>query len=288
MRISGFGFGGSGQGGNKGNTNTFRRRHRVGERVSGRILRRERHGLAWVNFEGVELLAQIETNPEPGSTLLFQIMSLEPEIELKELAVARAMGDPLSPAADTFWAARTRFEAATSSLREELASSTGSPEERKQLFERLVSANEQWAALWHELSTARTNASTILIQRGIGVLEYAPWLLPEALSGELLIVEHTSKSGTATLETAFSFMVPGIGQCELKLLETAPTAGARLYLEHPDNAKAAESLLRARMLAHLDVDFHGTSPLPIASRAGVLAPLLTAGPSAPPRFSRRV
>lgn len=289
MRI--FGFGSNSSGHNKhqqDRSGTFRKRHRVGERVSGRILRRERPGLAWVNFEGVELLAQIESNPEPGSTLLFQVMQLEPEIELKELAVARSLGDPLSPAADAFWSARTRFEAATAKLRDVLSQHSGSPQERQRAFYEAVKEVPRWRELWQRLVKAQSAASDILTQRGIGGLEYAPWLLPEALSAEMLVVRHSAADGSNTKETAFAFMVPGIGQCELKLLEASDKTDARLFMEYPDKIRAAEKLLHARIFVHIDAAFHGVSSLPPRSRAGVLAPLLTTGAFAAPRFSRRV
>jgi len=292
MRVSGKGassdFGStSGQGGNRGNA--FRRRHRTGERLSGRILRREAPGLAWVDFQGLELLATIQSDPDPGVTLLFQIICLEPDIRLQELRVARAAGDPLGPAVDAFWAARSQFESRCETLRTTLGGMPGSPAARKTAFCEALLQNAELASGFTALNAARKVVCAYTLARGTGRLEYRPWLLPEALSMEML-VRSSLDTGSATglTETALSCNLPGAGQCELRFVQRPPRVSARLLVEHTEAAAAAMEILTRSGFPAPSVQLFDPAPLSPAFRAGVLAPLLACGPGARPRFSRQV
>jgi len=264
----------------------------VGERVTGRVLKRERPGYAWVDFEGLELLTNIESDPEPGSLLLFQIIRLEPDILLQELHVARAQGDPLGPAVDLFWAARTRFETISAGLRKELSDLPGPEQPRKDAFDALLAGTPDLAQGFKQVTQACTAINTLLSARGAGQLDYRPWLLPEALSGELLSISRTrtnpaSEQSPTIVETGFSFTLPPHGQCEMRLLASPPTITVRLFLEHPGLGPAFERLIRAFLFAGQDVDFFTPSVLPPEARAGVLAPQLSMD-RARSRFARRV
>lgn len=287
MRITG--FGGWGGGGSKGQgrdrADAFRRRHRVGERVTGRVLRHESTNHAWVDFEGIELLAGIQSAPAPGSVLLFVILRTEPDILLQELQVARAAGDPLSGVADAFWAARARFESLSWDIRTTAGKAAGGPNARERAFRAALDDAPDAAKVFALAEEAVDAANGLLALRGGMRLGYRPWLLPETLSGETITMPP-SKGGIT--ETAHSFTFPGHGQCELRLMEGAEGAGARLLLESMDLAPAFEKLVRLRGLVSDDQDFFTPAPLPLSARAGVLAPLLAAGHGDRPRFARRV
>lgn len=290
MRIRGYGAGtgagGHGQGGDR--PGAFRRRHRPGERLAGRVLRREAPGLAWVDFQGLELLASIASDPEPGETLLFEVLRTDPDIVLREIPVARAAGDPLGPAADAFWAARSQFEANAAPLREALEAAGPGPARRQAAFARALDAAPGLEALFRTLEQARAAASALTAARGAGSLEYRPWLMPRALSGEMLVAGRPARpGGEAVTETTFSFAVPGPGQCELRLLESATRASARLLAEHPDKAAELLLALRAGGWPGERVRLFAPAPLPAPARAGALAALLRAA-GARPRLSRRV
>lgn len=285
MRITGHGSGwGSGPKGGRERADVFRRRHRPGERVTGRVLRRDGPGEAWVDFEGVELLASIQSDPAPGSVLLFTILRLEPDILLQELHVARAAGDPLVPAADAFWTARARFESLSWDARA-AAGEKDEPEARERALRSALAEAPDAAEALERTERAAAEVSLLLAARGGPVLGYRPWLLPETLSGEMLTLTNPS---SRLSETRFSFTLPGQGQCELRLMSGPDAAGARLYLEHPQLAPAFEKLLVLRGLATSDQAFFKAAPLPPSARAGVLAPLLGAGQPGRPRFARRV
>lgn len=294
MRISGWGS--SNSGGNRRErrgSSVFQGRHRVGERVSGRVLKRERPGYAWVDFEGIELLASIESDPEPGSLLLFQIIRLEPDILLQELHVARAQGDPLGPAVDLFWSARTRFESISTELRKELATLPGPVQPRKDAFETLLGkAPPDLAHGFGQVMQACKAINALLSARGAGRLDYQPWLLPEALSGELIEVSRPRSDpapgqSPTLVETGFSFTLPPHGQCEMRLLVSPPAATVRLFLERPGLGSAFETLLRSFLFVGQAVEFFSPANLPPEARAGILAPQLSIG-QARPRFARRV
>jgi len=284
MRISGQGssFFGGGSRKERDRRAAFTRRHRVGERVSGRVLKRERPGYAWVDFEGVELLANIQSDPDPGTLLLFEVIRLEPDIMLQELSVARSQGDPLGPAIDRFWAARTRFESLSAPLRAELAALEASPDKRRAAFLAGLERDPELAAAFAAVSQAATSVSEQLANRGGGRLDYAPWLAPEALSSELL-----TRAAASTEETAFSFTLPSHGHCEMRLISDPPRRTVRLFLERPELGPAFEDLLRKRLFAGLEVEFFAPAPLPPGARAGLLGPLL-GSVLARPRFARRV
>ncbi|BBD07980.1 hypothetical protein [Desulfovibrio ferrophilus] len=293
MRISGWGSNNSSDSRKERERSAaFQRRHRIGERVTGRVLKRERSGYAWVDFEGLELLANIQSDPEPGSRLLFQIIRLEPDILLQELHVAQAQGDPLGPAVNLFWATRTRFESASTELRKVLSAMPGPEQQRKVVFElRLAEASD----LAHEFQLvikARDAVNALLATRGEGRLDYRPWLLPDALSGEMLTVKRPEPSpaqdqGTAIEETAFSFALPPHGQCEMRLMVSPTTATVRLFLEHTGLAPAFEKILLSFLFSEKSVEFFTPTNLPPEARAGVLAPQLSSG-QALPRFARRI
>lgn len=286
MRISGRGFFGGGSAKGRQRAGEFTRRHRVGERVSGRVLKRERPGYAWVDFEGIELLANIQSDPEPGQRLLFEVMRLEPDILLQELAVARAQGDPLGPAIDLFWAARTRFESAASPLRAELAALPGPEAPRREAFAARLAAAPELARAFATVSEAAAAINEIISPRDGGTLDYRPWLIPEALSGEMLTLTRHRQGAAPVLETGFSFLLPPHGQCELRLMASGNDRTARLFLEQTGLAPAFEKLLRTYVFKD-EVQFFSPAPLPREARAGVLAPLLGAGRGRP-RFARRV
>ncbi|MBF0481976.1 MAG: hypothetical protein HQK81_05235 [Desulfovibrionaceae bacterium] len=63
----------------------FRRTHEVGDTVRGRVLRYEPPRRCWVEIDGRELLAEASIEAPVGSFLTFRIISLEPEIVLRDL-----------------------------------------------------------------------------------------------------------------------------------------------------------------------------------------------------------
>ena len=109
MRVTGYGTGFGQQDGSRDRAAAFRARHSIGQRIKGRILRREQNGLSWVQVGGEELLARLEVQAEPGDQLIFIVRALTPEIMLQALAGGASAGD-VPGLVQRFRAAREVFE----------------------------------------------------------------------------------------------------------------------------------------------------------------------------------
>jgi len=251
----------------------FRRRHKPGDRLTGRVLRREASGLSWVDFAGLALLAEIPSDPAPGEVRLFEVEGTEGRIRLRELGPART---PLPAALDlaAFRRARARFEALAGPLLDELAAEP--PSQRHAAFTRLVAADPALTEAWAETDAALAGLAADLAALGLGQPGYLPWLLPAARESELAILPPSG----SLHRTDFSFVLPGgpagQGAGEVILLHSpaqVAKCGARLYLERQDLAPlAAEAaLLLTPTGAHTDI--LGLHPLPPERRGGVLAAL---------------
>ncbi len=265
MRIGGYGsgFGGYGDGGQE-RGQLFRKRHRVGDRLRGVMLRWEAEGLAWVNVEGQELLAEIATRPEPGQYLYFLVRSLVPEIVLQEILPASVGAQAAFPdLARTFWSARTRFE---SSLRNrELRWPGKNAAERKTAFFSLLAQDTHLALEFAALLGPLSWLNLGLKARGAGRIYYLPWLLHEPLACELLATGRQLASGSVT-ELALGFDHLDMGHCELQVLLQGKRAGVRLLAEHPDKCLA-------KIPDTPGLQWHGVSSLP-HGHTNVLSALL--------------
>lgn len=63
----------------------FRKAHRAGQKVRGTVVEWRGQGLAWVEIDGYGLLAQLSPDCALGRERTFLVVSLSPNIELKEL-----------------------------------------------------------------------------------------------------------------------------------------------------------------------------------------------------------
>ncbi len=272
MRIDGYGsgFGGYGGGGEE-RGRLFRKRHRVGDRLRGVMLRWEAEGLAWVNVEGQELLAEIATRPDPGQYLYFLVRSLVPEIILQEILPASVGAQAAFPdLARAFWGARTRFESAL--RKRSLRWSGKNAAARKQKFFALLAQDPELALEFADLLGPLSWLNLGLQARGAGRLYYLPWLMPEPMACELLAGGRKLTSGSVA-ELALGFDHPEMGHCELQLLLQGKRAGARLFAEHPDKC-------HPRIPDTPGLEWHGATQLP-HGRTNVLSALLNADNSRP-------
>jgi hypothetical protein len=276
VRIGDFGSGnGPGQSPDRRERSAaFRRRHSPGDRLTGRVLRREAPGLSWVDFAGLTLLADIASDPEPGDLRLFEVVDTAGRIRLRELGPARAPL-PAAPGLAAFRSARSRFEALAGPLLDSLAELP--PPQREAAFARQVAAVPDLAAAWQTVGAALAALAADFAALGLGEPGYRPWLLPSARESELAALPRAG----ALLRTDFSFVLPGApsgqGAGEVILLRRPDEAGAagcgaRLYLERPDLAVvAAEAALL--LAPHGRAEILGVHPLPPDRRGGVLASL---------------
>ena len=63
----------------------FRRAHRIGQKVRGTVVEWRDEGLAWVVVDGYGLLAQLSPDSTLGLERTFLVVSLAPNIVLKEV-----------------------------------------------------------------------------------------------------------------------------------------------------------------------------------------------------------
>lgn len=264
----------------------FCRRRRPGQRIVGRILRRERPGLSWVDFDGQALLADIPSDPDPGQVRLFEVERTEPDILLREIGPVRTA--PAAAAADlaAFRLARSRFEAAAADLLQALGA-LDDPGQRAAAFAQAVAQSPPRA--WEEAVRALDALEAAFARCGLGRPGYQPWVLPQARDSELVFLPL---SGDLS-ETALSFTLPGTGAGEVRLL-CGPArpghagCGARLFLENKALAPAAAQAALALAPAGVRPEMLGCAALPLERRAGVLAAAVAGLSGRGAHFSGRV
>jgi len=264
----------------------FRRAHRVGQRLTGRLLRWEGEGLGLVNIQGHELTALVASQPAPGQTLCFVVERLYPEVVLKELHGGPG-GDP-GPAVlfNDFRQARAMADKALAPLEARLASlELANPLERKHAFFDLAARDKAVLTPLARL-LASVHALNALLEPAHGVTLASPnWLLPQVKSRELLTFHSLEDQPQ---ETHFFCILPRLGRCEIRMY----ALGARLSLKaftEADIPKATVAKVLAKVLPQADkADFLGAFPLPPQSRAGIVARLLGLDTAASFSFERRV
>ena len=259
-------------GGREDRAAAFRRRHRVGERVRGRLVRFEAPGLAWVVFDREPLLARIESSPPAGANLHFLVTSLYPEIVLKELRPGQAPA-PTPPARllQQLHAARAGFGEAARGL---LAALDAIPEPpgRRAAFQAGLAANPEAAEAWLALLLAAARINVRLAPGGFR-LACLPWLAPRAEEFELV-----ARTATAAPlgEVLCSCLLPRLGRLKVQALHRRGRVAFRLALDEPVDLGRVRGIVRERLAAIMPADAEclAVEPLPPEARAGVLAELL--------------
>lgn len=295
MRIRGQSTGGFSGGGRESGSEreVFRRGHRVGDRVRGRILGPAGHGLTLVQAGGHRLTAGIADPPPPGTVLDFLVTGLDPDIVLKVIHPAAASG--MSPA-DLLGSIATLAARLESLPLTAKAATAATLPERYRDFILLARRSPETAGLLRELSRLHALVDRLL-SRGLppgsgmigatGRLRYrrTPWLLPGARSQELLIRKDSDRG---FVEIILGFTLDLLGRAEVRLLSRPDDAGYRLLAERTEHAGAIGERIEAefRHLAPSGAVARclGSFPLPRPEAIGVLARLL--GP--PPGLQRSV
>ncbi|MDD4951098.1 MAG: hypothetical protein PHV85_00985 [Desulfovibrionaceae bacterium] len=278
MRITGYAQGrGQGPGDRQRRGAAFRNRHRVGDRVQGRVLGWEGPGLAWVSIDNQPLLARIGSRPAPGSVMHFRVTALYPEIVLQELGAGPGRGSALLAVMQDFGLARARFEAAA---REILGQNAALPEAegRRKALSRALAQEPDTAGLYLEVARCAALVDSALAGAGQGRFSYPPWLMPGAGRQELVArraADRGPDKGPPLVELILGFELDGLGAGQIRLLSRGGEAGFRVLLERPDQASALLKFLGAqgpgltRRSTCLGVD-----RLPESAHGGVLPEIL--------------
>ncbi|MHC1701252.1 MAG: hypothetical protein AB9900_09785 [Humidesulfovibrio sp.] len=272
MRIKGYGTGQQGRPGpGRERADSFRARHSIGERIKGRVLRRDPSGLYWVQVGGEELLARLEVQTEPGDALLFVVRALVPEIHLQALQ-GDSPQDDLPGLVQRFRTARAAFESQAEPLFGVLARTPPMLSQRQEAFGLALRGNAEAAGLFAQAQALlqRINES---LPAGHGALAlYEPWLLPGVRRQE--IIRKNTSNGF--VEASLSGFRPACGGLELRLMSRAGECSLRLMAEHPDKTGPLQVELAALVRDGLGVEaqFLTVTKLAAHAGAGVLSELL--------------
>ncbi len=290
MRIKGYGSGGAGQQGlGRERADAFRSRHSIGERLKGRVLRRDPSGLYWVQVGGEELLARLELETEPGDTLLFVVRALVPEIRLQALQ-GDAPQDDLPGLVQAFRAARETFETQASSLLQVITAVPPLLAQRREAFA-IALAGDTEAAVLHgqaqallerinqAITTQAMTTQAMTTGHGSTAL-YEPWLLPGVRQQEIVRRMTGSSGGSGFAEACLSGRTAGCGGLEVRLMSRSAECSLRVLAERPDQTGPLQVELAAlvRDGLHAEPQFLGVARLAAGAGAGVLAELLGDAP----------
>jgi len=230
MRISGYGSGFGQPGGERDRAAAFRARHSIGQRVKGRILRRETNGLYWVQVGEAELLARLEVNANPGDQLLFIVRALTPEIMLQALSAGVEAGD-LTGLVQRFRAAREVFEMQGAAILTYVSTIPPQASLRRDAFSQALGRHQESAQQLTKTQDylAQINASLAAEQNAEAL--YEPWLLPGLRRQEML----RRARADGTVETALSATDPACGGIEARIISGA-SARLAVTAERPETA----------------------------------------------------
>jgi len=271
VRITGFGAGGQPPGGERDRAAAFRARHSIGQRVRGRILRREQNGLTWVLVGGEELLARLEVPAEPGDELFFIVRALSPEIMLQALPPGQAAAD-LPGLVQRFRAAREIFEQQDAGLFEPLMGLPPSPGARHKAFQAALAkspaAADRLAKVLDILGQINAGLDPAA---GLEAL-YLPWLLPALRRQEAWRKAESAalSAGSAACGGLEARLALRPGLCALRLLCQFPAKSGPLQAE-------AEALAREGL--GLETEVTASALTRATPRGGVLGELLGDAPA---------
>jgi len=222
----------------------FRRAHRPGQVLHGRMLRFVRGNMAWVNVAGHELLAELRTRPEPGVPLLFLVEQTLPDILLRELDPEEARHyqahPPRTPQdiARDYLAAR---DALDSLLHQRLwpASPAGDTPhaarafQGKAAFTAFIAQDAEALAAFTLVQRHRLAVNRMLAERNSGELYHLPWLLPQARGVELL----RAQGEHGVLRLTIGAVLPRLGRTLVQALAGSEKLAYRLFLEHAETTR---------------------------------------------------
>lgn len=264
MRIRGSGKDGGGFFGGRNRSDSFRRKHRLGQKVRGVLLKNVPDDMAWVEINGDRLLAQLSVVHPEGARLTFIIEQLTPYIILKELREHGHGGgaDVLVPA-NAFDTARALFEARFRPLADQKTSMPA-----REFLILLAGSAELYTRYADAARCAE--ALTALLGNDEERILYQPWLAPETRR-QVTFVRPAPDTGLT--ETIVEFDHPSMRLVRAEFLHGKDRVACRLKMQHMRHAKALARYLAAK--AHpelpLRVDPPGVAKLPSSGHGGIIA-----------------
>jgi hypothetical protein len=280
MRIKGYGAGlgerQNRQDPGRERAEAFRTRHSIGERIKGRVLRRDPSGLYWVQVGQEELLARLEVQTEPGDQLLFVVRALIPEIRLQALQ-GDVASDDLPELVQRFRSTRQAFESCAGPVFHALAKVPPVVRQRQEAFAIALHGDAETSSLHTDVQAQIMRINEALTTGGGAVVRYEPWLLPSVRRQEI-VHRQSGKGGFS--EAFLSGRLTGCGEVEVRLLSSATECSLRLLAEHPEQTGALQVEIAALVRDGLGVELEllGVARLASSSGSGVLAELLGDAP----------
>lgn len=270
MRIGGYGAG-FGQGESQGDRAAgFRARHSIGQRIKGRILRREAGGLFWVQIGQDELLARLEVQAEPGDVLHFLVRALTPEILLQALASGNAAVD-LPGLVQRFRAAREVFELRHGALYRHLAALPPQAALRADAFTTALAPHPEALGQLDQVQALMAQVNAALPGQGLEAV-YAPWRLPACRR-----TEGVRRSLSQGFELLLSGADLSCGAFEARL-HSAPEPRLSLAVERAEGSATLQVELAAlaREALSAEAPLFGPTRATAAQLQGVLNQLFDA------------
>lgn len=256
--------------GNSERSAAFRRRHRQGDLVSGRVVRDAGNGMAWIAFDGEPLLTNIGNCPAPGTVLNFEILQLQPEIRLREAPNRKkGRGNGLAVLVQDFFTSRAAFESALDSLDMVL------PADQEHFLSVLP---PDVHALWERVNQCVQAINSQIANKREERLSYPPWLAPRSRELELLCTPPDQIWGHAVL----GLRLAPFGVVQIRAVLHPPQMRCRVYADQPKNARKLAPLMLAAVpcpQGEWDLTCGAAEKLPKRHRGGLPAELLA--PMAP-------
>jgi len=225
----------------------FKRKVKVGQLLKGRMLRVEQEGFAWVLIGDMELLAQIETMPEPGQWLEFLVLSLEPSIMLRQLQHGT---DPrgsifLRDYIRSYLTERDKLDALlASSLWNNLSPADAQhvTTYRAQLI-RFLAQHPDALDQFTRVMRLHSSVQRMVSASGHGSFQYMPWLMPSARGIEILVSKPEKSVCTVTAGVILQGAQHVLAMGQLSLSADPVSFAYRLLLDK--NCKAGNNTSRA-------------------------------------------
>ena len=270
MRIRNSGTGFRGFGGGESRSDSFRKKHKRGQKVRGKLLNRISDDMAWVSIDGDKLLAQIQPAHQEGAHLTFIVKQLTPDIILKEVFEFSSGNANALDMASSFDTARTLFENKFRPIQHTL-NAANAPSRLGKFIELLAST----PALHTTFKDAVICAQTISANLD-GRMLYQPWLVPEGRRQTTFIRSFTKQDTNPLIETIVEFEHSKWGLVQVEFLYKKPKVGYKLKLQNPAQSNSLLHYLTARSYPGLTtkIECLGVKKLPQNKHGGILSELI--------------
>lgn len=245
MRVKNTGYGGY----NKQQHSTdramlFKRKFKAGQLLKGKVLRVEQEGYAWVIVGGMELLAEIETIPQPGHWLDFLVLTLEPSIILRQLqhGTDPRSGIFLRDYIRSYLTERDKLDLLLSqqlwgNLTSDLSSDN--PIGSHKAFLTFLPQHPTILDQFTRVTRLLHSVQQMVDSSGHGSFYYMPWLIPSGRGVEVLCSSSEKNICTITAGAIFNGAQHTLIRGQMTPSENIPTFAYRLLLDK--NCKAGDN-----------------------------------------------